>query len=171
MKWLLTPPLRPMGTSPLEGGGKYFAPPSGGSCHEVTEGGILKKIPIILCLFIFTTFCYAKADLYPFQNNTQACRFQSLTQNFRCLVCQNQSIADSDAPLATDLRKVVYEQILAGKSDKEIENYLIQRYGNYVVFTPPLNLHTLALWGLPVVILLFGMIIAINIIRKARRPS
>ena len=126
---------------------------------------------VIFTLLFFTTLCFAKGDLYPFSDNTQAIRFQHLTQNFRCLVCQNQSISDSDAPLANDLRKVVYEQILSGKTDKDIEDYLIQRYGNYVVFTPPLNLHTYLLWGLPLLLLIIGMIIAFSVIRKARRIS
>jgi len=128
----------------------------------------MKKLFISL-IFLFAINSFASQDLYPFENPSQSQRFHHLTQNFRCLVCQNQSISDSDAPLANDLRKVVYEHVLSGKTDKEIETYLIDRYGSFVVFTPPIAKHTFILWGMPFILLLLGIFIVISIIRKARR--
>lgn len=120
-------------------------------------------------LIIFSLSSFASQDLYPFETEKQSLRFQQLTQNFRCLVCQNQSIADSDAPLANDMRKEVYKQVLLGKNDKDIEKYLIERFGSFVVFTPPVVGHTYLLWGLPFILLFVGFFVVLNIVRKAKR--
>ena len=87
-------------------------------------------------------------------------RFHALTQELRCLVCQNQSIADSNAPLAEDLRKQVRARIAAGESDAAIKDYVTARYGDYVLYRPPLKSHTLLLWGGPFALLLLAALVA-----------
>lgn len=126
----------------------------------------MKKLLFIL-MFVLTP-AFASDELYPFQNTQDSLRFIHLTENFRCLVCQNQSIADSNAPLAIDLKNLVYQQLLAGNTDEQIKQYLIDRYGSYVVFEPPLGGNTFVLWLFPLILLLIGASIAYGIVRKAR---
>ena len=85
-------------------------------------------------------------------------RARDLSSELRCLVCQNQSIDDSAAPLARDLRLLVRERLTAGDSDQQVLNFLVARYGEFVLLKPRFELHTLLLWGLPPVVLVAGMI-------------
>jgi len=90
-------------------------------------------------------------------------RARDLSADLRCLVCQNQSIDDSHAPLAKDLRLLVRERLAAGDSDEQVRNYLVQRYGDFVLLKPPLRIGTLLLWGAPLMVLLaggFGLLLA-----------
>lgn len=99
-------------------------------------------------------------------------RFLHLTRESRCLVCQNQNLADSDAPLAADLRLEIKEMLEAGRSDDEIRKFLVDRYGDFVLYRPPVAGNSLALWLLPAVLLLGGgtaLVIAIR--RRAALPS
>jgi cytochrome c-type biogenesis protein CcmH len=86
-------------------------------------------------------------------------RARNLGEELRCLVCQNQSIDDSDAELARDLRIIVRQQLSEGKSDKDIKDYLIQRYGYYILLTPPFNRYTYLLWGSPLLFLVLAILI------------
>jgi len=85
-------------------------------------------------------------------------RARQLSEGLRCLVCQNQSIDDSNAPLAHDLRVLVRERLTAGDSDSQVINFLVARYGEFVLLKPRFELHNLLLWGLPPVVLVIGMI-------------
>lgn len=87
-------------------------------------------------------------------------RARELSVDIRCLVCQNQSIDDSDAQLARDLRVLVREQLMDGKTDQEILDFLVDRYGEFVLLRPRFGGHTVALWGFPFVILVIGGIVA-----------
>jgi cytochrome c-type biogenesis protein CcmH len=89
----------------------------------------------------------------------------------RCLVCQNQNIAESNAPLADDLRKQVQEMMRDGKSDAEIHRYLTDRYGDFVLYRPPLKNTTLILWIGPFVLLLIGLIVAFFVYRRSAVPA
>lgn len=84
-------------------------------------------------------------------------RLQGLSEELRCLVCQNQTIADSNAELAQDLRREIRSMIKDGKSDKEIVDFMVARYGDFVLYRPPLKGITLLLWGGPVGLMLFGL--------------
>ncbi len=95
-------------------------------------------------------------------------RARALSSELRCLVCQNQSIDDSDAPLARDLRLLVRERLSAGDSDKAVMDYIVQRYGDFVLLRPPVNSATLLLWLAPLLALLFG---ALSAWRLFRRPA
>lgn len=87
---------------------------------------------------------------------TQEGRARNLSKELRCMVCQNQSIDDSDAPLARDLRLLVRERIATGESDKQVLDFLVARYGEFVLLKPRLNLHTLLLWLLTPLVLIGG---------------
>jgi len=91
-----------------------------------------------------------------FANRQQEVRFEHLTRQLRCLVCQNQDLADSQAELAGDLRQEVFELMQSGKSDAQIKQYLVDRYGDFVLYRPPLQNNTYLLWLLPLVLLLGG---------------
>ena len=98
-------------------------------------------------------------------------RFEGITQQLRCLVCQNESIADSNADLAVDLRRQVREMLVAGKSNEAIFDFMTARYGEFVRFNPPLEPKTLALWGAPFFMLLLGGVIIYRVARqRARMP-
>jgi cytochrome c-type biogenesis protein CcmH len=96
-------------------------------------------------------------------------RFESITKELRCLVCQNESIADSNVELASDLRRQVREMLVAGKSDAAIFAFMTDRYGEFVRFAPPLERKTLLIWGAPFIALLFGAVIIFRIARQRSR--
>ena len=93
-------------------------------------------------------------------------RYKALTHELRCMKCQNNSIADSPAGLAYDLRLQVKEQLIAGKSDDEIRAYMVQRYGNVILFSPPLESSTAWIWVVPGLAVLAGLVIGIRIVRR-----
>jgi len=95
-------------------------------------------------------------------------RARHLSQELRCMVCQNQSIDDSDAPLAHDLRVLVRQRLETGDSDKQVLDYIVARYGDFVLLKPPFELDTLLLWGLPPAALIAGMIALVVVARKRR---
>ena len=95
-------------------------------------------------------------------------RARALSKNLRCMVCQNESIDDSEAPLAHDLRVLVRDRIKAGDSDQQVLDFLVARYGEFVLLKPPLSWHTLALWGLPPAALLIGGLVIIADLRRRR---
>lgn len=96
-------------------------------------------------------------------------RLQSLSEELRCLVCQNQSIADSNADLAKDLKREIRALIQAGKSDREIVDFLVARYGDFVLYKPPLKGATLLLWGGPGLFLIVGIALLIRQLRRRAR--
>ena len=93
-------------------------------------------------------------------------RFEQITKELRCLVCQNESIADSNAELAGDLRRQVQELLVAGKSDDAIFAFMTDRYGEFVRFRPPLTPKTLFIWGAPFLMLVLGGVIIYRVVRK-----
>jgi len=99
-------------------------------------------------------------------------RARALSKELRCMVCQNESIDDSGAPLAHDLRVLVRERIKAGDSDQQVLDFLVARYGEFVLLKPPLSWHTVALWGLPPGVLLLGaLIILVDVRRRRAMPA
>ncbi|MDX1497017.1 MAG: cytochrome c-type biogenesis protein [Salinisphaeraceae bacterium] len=127
-------------------------------------------IHLLVGLFcILSSTAYAE-DINSELNQAQEKRYIALIAELRCLVCQNQNIADSNAPLAQDLREQVRNMILSGKSDTEIKAYLVERYGDFVLYRPPVKPSTWLLWGSPFLLLLLGLIIAWRISIR-RRPE
>jgi cytochrome c-type biogenesis protein CcmH len=93
-------------------------------------------------------------------------RARALSKELRCMVCQNQSIDDSEAPLAHDLRVIVRERLSAGDSDAQVLDFLVARYGEFVLLKPPLSWHTAVLWGLPPAILLIGVVAIVAVVKR-----
>lgn len=104
-----------------------------------------------------------------FSDLEQEMRFNQLTLELRCLVCQNQNLADSDAPLAQDLRKEIYDMLQDGRSDNEIKTFMVERYGDFVLYRPPVQGNTLALWAMPVATLMIGAVGVFIAIRRRNR--
>jgi cytochrome c-type biogenesis protein CcmH len=95
-------------------------------------------------------------------------RARALSGQLRCMVCQNQSIDDSDAPLAHDIRMLIRERIAAGESDQTVKAFLVSRYGDFILLKPPLQMNTLLLWGGPPLILILGGAFLLAMVRRRR---
>ena len=113
----------------------------------------------IFSLWLIFPSAFAGQDIYAFSSEQESVRFANLTRELRCLVCQNQSLADSDATLAQDLRAKIYSMISEKKSDAEIREFLVSRYGKFILFSPPVMPSTLLLWAFPAMLLtmIFGV--------------
>jgi cytochrome c-type biogenesis protein CcmH len=122
---------------------------------------------VFVALLVFAGLAHAQAiEPMPFANHTQELRFQHLTQQLRCPMCQNETLADSNAPIARDLRNQIFKMMQQGKSDGEIKQYLVDRYSDFVLYDPPLKSGTWLLWFGPLLILLAGAIVVGLAIRK-----
>ncbi|MBV7256329.1 cytochrome c-type biogenesis protein CcmH [Pacificimonas sp. WHA3] len=127
----------------------------------------MRKIAWLL-IALFLTPLAAHADT-PLEDPAREAAAQDLMRELRCLVCQGQSIAESDAEMAVDMRALVRERIDNGEQPVEVRNYLIRRYGEWVTFSPPKRGANLILWFAPVLLLGAGMIVAVRMFR--RRPG
>ena len=125
---------------------------------------------LTLCLLLGTGTAQAGVTLEAFKFNTEAeeQHFKDLIEELRCLVCQNQSLLDSDAELAHDLRAEVYDMIQAGKTDEEIIDFLVARYGDFVLYKPPVKPSTYLLWFGPFVLLIMAGLL---LLRRTRRQQ
>jgi cytochrome c-type biogenesis protein CcmH len=107
-------------------------------------------------------------ETYEFSSPDLEQRYKALSQELRCPKCQNQNIADSNAPISRDLRAIVHEQLEAGASDQEITNFLVDRYGEFVRYRPGVDSNTLWLWSAPVVLFVMAIAVVLLQIRKDR---
>ena len=132
---------------------------------------INKNFIIIMCLLIQFNFhyCYAVEPDEILKNSRQEERARNISKNIRCMVCQNQSIDESSAPLAKDLRILIREQIKDKKKDDEIYKFLTDRYGDYILLKPPFKPNTLALWLLPLIFCIIGLFIVIINNKKSKK--
>jgi cytochrome c-type biogenesis protein CcmH len=128
----------------------------------------LSRLALALLLAAAPVLVHA-IDPLPFTDAAQEQRFQQLTRQLRCLVCQNENLADSHAPLAQDLRQQVFEQMQAGKSDEEIKRWLTERYSDFVLYDPPLRGGTALLWFGPALVLAIGLFAVVAIVRRRSR--
>ncbi|HET7162866.1 MAG TPA: cytochrome c-type biogenesis protein [Rhodanobacteraceae bacterium] len=127
---------------------------------------------IALVAFALTLSVAALAiDPLPFQNNAQRERFQHLTRELRCMVCQDESLLASNADFAKQLRRQIFDMMQQGKSDKEIKDWLVARYSTFILYDPPLAPSTIALWFGTPVILLAGGIVVVVLLRRRTRPA
>ena len=128
-----------------------------------TNSLILTRILIIsLAFFIIQFFLNISYTVEPdeiLKNQEYELRARNISRNIRCMICQNQSIDESNAPLAKDLRILIRNKIKAGNNDKEIYKFLTDRYGDFILLKPPFNLNTLVLWFLPFIFLILGIYI------------
>jgi cytochrome c-type biogenesis protein CcmH len=131
------------------------------------------KLILALCLSLFALTSQAVVDghKYPFDNDADKVRFDVLAEELRCPKCQNQNLADSSAPIAKDLRDKVYELMIEGQTDDEIVGYLVDRYGDFVRYNPPVQKNTFFLWFSPGIMVFIALIIIISITRGGKKSE
>jgi cytochrome c-type biogenesis protein CcmH len=101
-----------------------------------------------------------------FESEEQLRRYERLINDLRCVVCQNQSVAESQVDLARDLRRITRDMILDGRTDAEIKQFMTDRYGDFVLYNPPLKPETYLLWAAPVILLLIGAIVVVTVVGR-----
>ena len=116
--------------------------------------------------FLVSSSGFAEAERVTFSNAQSETNYTALINELRCLVCQNQTIADSDADLAKDLRAKVYDMVEAGQSQSDVIDYMTTRYGDFVLYRPAFKLKTLLLWLGPIIFLLLAIFLVIRWVRS-----
>ena len=132
----------------------------------------MRWIPLVvalLCLWVIPAAAVQPDEIL--SDSQLEARARTLTKELRCMVCQNQSIDDSDAPLARDLRLLVRERLQAGDSNQEVIDFLVARYGEFVLLRPRFSAHTAILWLTPIGILLIGVFAFVLLARKPAKPD
>ncbi len=133
---------------------------------------MIRIVTLALGLALLAPSGLRAADAVPTEMDpVKAARAVKLAEKLRCLVCQNQSIADSNAELANDLRSQIREQIAAGKSDDEIVSYMVNRYGDFVLYQPPFKATTLLLWAGPALLLVGGALVLARNLRRRQATA
>lgn len=131
-----------------------------------------RLVGIALLAFALTLSTSAFAiDPLPFQNTAQRDRFQHLTGELRCMVCQDESLLASNADFAKQLRRQIFDMMQQGKSDQEIKDWLVARYSSFILYDPPLAPSTIALWFGTPAILFVGGIVVVVLLRRRTRPA
>jgi cytochrome c-type biogenesis protein CcmH len=136
-------------------------------CKNRTHPTLL-AMTVLLALLAGGSIWASAIETYEFDSPVAEARFQALSRELRCTVCQNQSLADSDAPLAQDLRRELYAMIQDGRADMEIRQFMVDRYGEFVLYRPRIASHTLLLWAGPIIMLLIGIGISLITIKRRR---
>ena len=133
---------------------------------------INKTFIIIISIYLAQFFSNSSNTIEPdeiLQDQKQEFRAREISKNIRCMVCQNQSIDESNAPLAKDLRILIRNKIKEGNRDDEIYKFLTDRYGDFILLKPPFKLSTLALWFLPFIFFIIGVLIVFSHNKKSRK--
>ncbi|MBB3321485.1 MULTISPECIES: cytochrome c-type biogenesis protein [Atlantibacter] len=125
----------------------------------------MTRILTLLAALLLSFSVFAAIDTYQFKDEAQEQQFRELTAQLRCPKCQNNSIADSNAMIASDMRQKVYELQQQGQTQQQIIDYMVARYGNFVTYEPPITPGTIVLWLLPALFILGGIIV---VVRRAR---
>jgi len=132
---------------------------------------INKNFIIVFFIVLIQFFSNSSYTVEPdeiLENKEQELRARNISKNIRCLICQNQSIDESNAPLAKDLRILIRNKIIDGNEDDEIYEFLTDRYGDFILLKPPLKLSTYALWLLPIIFFIIGIFVIISHNRKSK---
>ncbi|MGL1959527.1 MAG: cytochrome c-type biogenesis protein CcmH [Colwellia sp.] len=131
---------------------------------------VLLLVAIIVFSFLVTKPVQASpVETFEFKDDVTKVRFQALSKELRCPKCQNQNLADSNSPIAEDLRRELYQLLQQGKADSEVVDFMVARYGEFVLYRPRVSSLTYVLWFGPALLIFFGIIIVIIILRK--KPS
>lgn len=121
---------------------------------------------VVIAALTWAAEAFAVDNTPPLSDPGMQQRYLGLTHEFRCMQCQNEALADSNVSLAADLRLEVHDLLLAGKSDDQIRDYMVARYGEFILFRPRMSLRNAWLWAAPGVLLLIGLGIAVRVIRQ-----
>ena len=131
-----------------------------------------KTFIIVISIFLIQFFLNNSYTVEPdeiLENQKQELRARDISKNVRCMICQNQSIDESNAPLAKDLRIIIRDKIKEGNNDKEIYKFLTDRYGDFILLKPPFKLSTLALWFLPFIFFIVGVFVVLRHNKKSKK--
>jgi cytochrome c-type biogenesis protein CcmH len=131
----------------------------------------MRQFILVSLLLFMVVPVRAGIEVHQFKTPELEARYKHLTTSLRCLVCQNEDLADSNAELAKQLRAQTYKMLNDGASDKEIVDYMVSRYGNFVLYSPPFIPSTYLLWVGPFALLVFGVVIMTIIIRRLRKQK
>jgi len=132
----------------------------------------MRRLMLGMALWCATGLAHAIDSQPPFPDQEQQARYEALTHELRCLVCQDETIADSNAELAADFRRQIHDMVAAGKTDAEIKSYMVGRYGDFVLYKPPVQSNTALLWVGPFILLLIALVAVILIVRRrAAQPE
>ena len=131
----------------------------------------MRYLGIAIIAVLFPLWVTAAIEVHQFEDPALERRFEQLTQELRCPKCQNQNIAGSNAPIAEDMRDEVYRRLQAGQSDEEIMGAMVERFGKFVQYRPPLTAATAFLWFGPVLLALMGLLLVLWIVRRRKRPE
>jgi cytochrome c-type biogenesis protein CcmH len=129
---------------------------------------ILIRVCVCVGLFVSSFSSFAAIEVHEFDNEVDRKRYQTFIDEMRCPKCQNQNLAGTNSPIAVDLRRELELMIKDGRSDKEIVDFMVERYGEFILYRPRLTPSTIFLWGAPVFLLVFGVIMLLLIVRKRR---
>lgn len=129
------------------------------------------QFPLTLLLLVLTLPLFAEYETYTFETPEQERTYKKLIEELRCLVCQNQNIAGSNADLAQDLRKKTFEQVSQGKNEEQVVEWMVERYGDFVLYRPPVKATTLFLWAGPFLFLLIAFVVVWRIGRARRKQT
>ena len=121
---------------------------------------------LLAMAMLFANSAMAAIETYQFATPEMADRFEDLTAELRCPKCQNQNLSDSDSIISKDLRRQVKTMVDAGKSDDEIRTFMVQRYGDFILYDPPFKMETLVLWLAPGVLVVIGLVVVVKVRRK-----
>jgi len=123
----------------------------------------------LFAILLFSTSCFAAIETYQFDTAQQEADYNQLIDELRCLVCQNQNLADSNADLAKDLRQQVHKMLVTEKANKQqIVDFMVARYGEFVLYKPPVENHTLLLWFGPMLFLLIGFFALFSYVKRQK---
>lgn len=132
---------------------------------------LFRPAVFLVVFFIASPAVFSAIELKKFESPEQEALYRNLIAELRCLVCQNQNLADSDAELAVDLRRQTYEMIQKGSNKQDVIDYMVTRYGEFVLYRPPFTASTLLLWVGPFIFLGAGIAILLQIIRTRKKEK
>lgn len=136
---------------------------------QLKQFGAIGILMLILSCSISSAF--ASIDIFEFKSDVDRLRYEQFIDEMRCPKCQNQSLSGSDSPIAADLRREIFLQIEDGRSDKEIVDFMVERYGEFILYNPRFSANTLFLWGFPALLLVMGVIFLILFVRRRREVA
>lgn len=129
----------------------------------------MKRLLLVCCLMIASLGAMAAIDTYEFDSEEQRARFYYLSSELRCPKCQNQNIADSNSPIANDLRREIYRMLQEDRSNEQIVDFMVERYGEFVRYRPALTAQTAILWFAPAAFLLAGLFALVFMLRRRQK--
>ncbi|WP_249976524.1 cytochrome c-type biogenesis protein [Vreelandella olivaria] len=132
---------------------------------------LVRTLSVLLLLMFSGGAIAGGIEVREFDDPVMEKRYRDLTASMRCPLCENQAIDDSDAPISADMRERVYQLLQDGQSDIEIVDHMVQRFGDYILYNPRLENRTYLLWGLPIGLVLVGVIVVVLMVRARRNAS